>query len=96
MAVLILNKVLNYIMFPVAYLRSQTAIEVEETLKFAGLSSNRVDERIRKKIVDKKTYYKMEFNHGEIRVYGPRFILINGEKFKSVYDAQCKLTSYIR
>lgn len=96
MAVLLLHKVFNYIMVPIAYLRSQCAFEIEETLKFAGLSDKPVFERIRKKIVSEKTYYKMEFKHGEIRVYGPRFILINGEKFKSVYEAQSKLSSYIR
>ena len=99
MAVLILNKVINYIMVPIAYLRSQCAFEIEETLKFAGLSNKKVNERIRKKIVDimtNKTYYSLKFNHGKIRVYGPRFIIINGEKFKSVYEAQSKLSSYIR
>lgn len=85
-------------MMPIAYLRSQTAFEIEETLKFAGLSDKKVFDRIREKVVasPKKTYYKMKFKHGEIQVYGPRFILINGEKYKSVYDAQRKLSSYIR
>lgn len=83
-------------MMPIAYLRSQTAYEIEETLKFGGLSNKPVFERIRKKVVSNKTFYQLEFNHGEIRVYGPKFILINGEKYKSVYEAQKKLTSYIR
>jgi hypothetical protein len=86
-------------MLPIAYIRSQIAFEIEETLKFSGLSNNRVDKRIRKKIVDvmtNRTYYSLEFKHGKIRVYGPRFIIINGEKYKSVYEAQSKLCSFIR
>lgn len=83
-------------MIPIAYLRSQAAYEIEETLKFAGLSDKKVFDRIREKVVSsKKTYYKMKFKHGEIQVYGPKFILINGEKYKSIYEAQRKLTSYI-
>lgn len=83
-------------MLPIAYLRSQTAFEVEETLKFGNLSDKPVFERIRKKVVSEKTYYKLEFKHGEIRVYGPRFILINGEKYKTIDDARKKLCSFIR
>jgi len=83
-------------MMPIAYLRSQTAYEIEETLKFGGLSNKRVFDRIREKVVAEKTYYKLKFIHGEIRVYGPRFILINGEKYKSLDDARSKLVSYIR
>jgi len=83
-------------MLPIAYLRSQTAFEVEETLKFGNLSDKPVFERIRKKVVSEKTYYKLKFKHGEIRVYGPRFILINGEKYKTIDDARKKLCSFIR
>lgn len=97
MVVLHFNILWILIMMPIAYLRSQTAFEIEETLKFSGLSDKRVFDRIREKVVSpKNTYYKLKFNHGEIQVYGPRFILINGEKYKSVYDAQRKLVSYIR
>lgn len=83
-------------MFPIAYLRSETAFEIEETLKFGNLSDKPIIERIREKVVSKKTYYKLEFKYGEIRVYGPKFILINGEKFKTLDDARKKLCSYIR
>jgi hypothetical protein len=82
-------------MVPIAYLRSNAAFEIEETLKFAGLTNKRFDERIREKVVSNKTYYKMIFNHGEIHVYSPKFILINKQKYKSIYEARRKLLTYI-
>lgn len=84
-------------MMPIAFLCSETAFEIEETLKFAGLSEKRSFDRIREKIVTpQKTYYKLKFNHGEIRVYGPKFILINDKKYKSVYEARKELGRYIQ
>lgn len=83
-------------MMPIAFLRSQTALELEETLRFGDLSEKNFCSRIRERVKSEKEYYKLEFKYGEIRVYGPRFILINGTKYKSLYEARSKLMGYIQ
>jgi hypothetical protein len=82
-------------MISIAYLRSQVAQEIEETLKFGDLSDKFVFQRIRERVTETKPYYKLPFKHGEVRVYGPRMILINGVKYTSLYEARRKLISYI-
>lgn len=83
-------------MIPVAYLRSQVACELEETIKFGDLTKQKLSDKIREKIIANKIYYKLKFKHGEIQVYGPRFILINGVKYTSLNEAKRKLVSYIQ
>jgi hypothetical protein len=75
-------------MIPVAFARSQAAIELEDTLKFSGLSDN--FGKIREKVKDKvgKELYLLRYNSGNIEVYSDRLIKINGIKLKSVREAQ--------
>lgn len=68
--------------------RSVIAEELEDTLKFGGLTDNWG--KIRTKETDKngKTYYMLPFHHGSVKIYGPRFILVNREACRSVGDAK--------
>lgn len=76
-------------MIPLAYARSQTAAELEDTFRFAGLTYGLFFEKKRSKVVDGgKTFYRISFDGGEARIYGPKFIIINGVKFKSLSDAK--------
>lgn len=80
----------------IAYFRFLAAQELEETLKFGGLSTKRIDEKIRSKVVKgKSVYYELEFSHGKIQVFNPKNISVNDVKFKSVYDAQKYLNRYM-
>lgn len=85
-------------MIPLAYARYIAAQEIEETLKYAGLDGKHVNERIREKVVESasKTYYKLAFNHGVVKVFGPRNIYINDFKCKSTSEAKSMLCRYIR
>ena len=84
-----------YIMIPIAFARSQTAQEIEETIQYAGLTDAPLLTRLREKITDKKVFYKIPLKYGIVKVYGPRYILINKEKFTSVYAAKSKLGRFI-
>jgi len=76
-------------MIPLAYARSQTAAELEDTFRFAGLTSGSFFEKKRSKVeIDGKTFYRIPFDGGEARIYGPKFIIINGVKFKTLSDAK--------
>ena len=88
----------DYIMIPVAFARSQAAQEIEETIKFGGLSlsDKKIYERIREKVSGDKPHYKLEFKHGSVKVYGSRFILVNKVKCKSVTEARKELIKYIQ
>ena len=82
-------------MIPIAFARSQAASEIEETLKFAGLTDN--FGRIREKVKDKlgKDIYLIRYDNGSIEVYSQRLIKINGNKLTSVRDAQRYLQAEI-
>ena len=75
-------------MIPIAFARSQAAAELEETLKFAGLTDN--FGRIREKAKDKlgKDIYLIRYDSGNIEVYSQRLIKINGNKMNSVGEAR--------
>ena len=71
-----------------AFSRLQAALELEDTLKFSGLSDN--FGKIREKVKDKagKELYLLRYAKGNIEVYSNRFIKVNGVKMKSVREAQ--------
>ena len=75
-------------MIPIAFSRLQAAEELEDTLKFSGLSDN--FGRIREKVKDKagNELYLLRYAKGNIEVYSNRFIKINGVKMTSVREAQ--------
>jgi hypothetical protein len=77
--------------------RSVIAEELEDTLKFGGLTDN--FGKIRTKVSDSKgkTFYSLPFNAGSVKIYGPKFILINGTVCKSVSEAKRVLQfQYVR
>ena len=71
-----------------AFARKVVADELRETLAFCGL----IEEwHCKTKEVDKsgKTFYTLDMsNLGKIKVYSPRFILINDVKVKSLREAR--------
>lgn len=68
--------------------RSIIAEELEDTIKFGGLA-DRWD-KIRTKEVDSKgkSFYQLKFNGGTVKVYGPRFVLVNRDACRSVEEAK--------
>lgn len=76
--------------------RSLIAEELEDTLKFGGLSSNWG--KIRTKEVDAKgkSYYLLPFALGSVKIYGPKFILINRDVCRSATEAKRMLQDYVR
>lgn len=75
-------------MIPIAFARAQAAEDLEDTLKFSGLSDN--FGKIREKVKDKtgKDLYLLRYANGNIEVYSHRLIKINGVKITSVREAQ--------
>lgn len=71
-----------------AFARKLVADELRETLAFCGL----IEEwHCKTKEVDKsgKTFYTLDMNKlGKIKVYSPKFILINDFKVTSVSEAK--------
>jgi len=70
------------------YFRMLISDEIRETIMWAGLAENFRD--IRTKEVDSKgkTFYRLKMIEGEILVYSPKVIYINGHKTHSVHEAK--------
>lgn len=68
--------------------RSQIAEEIEDTLKFGGLTDDWGKLRVKEEDRKQKTYYLLKFKGGSVKIYGPSFILVNGDVFRSVRDAK--------
>lgn len=68
--------------------RSLIAEELEETIKFGGLTD--ITGKLRVKEIDAKgkSYYLLKFNRGMVKIYGPRFILVNRDACRSVEEAK--------
>ncbi len=76
--------------------RSIIAEELEDTLKFGGLSDNWGKIRTKETDSKGKSFYLLNFRGGSIKIYGPNFILINRDVCRSSYDAKRVLqTEYI-
>ena len=68
--------------------RNQIAEELEDTLKFGGLTDNWGKIRFKETDKNGKSYYMLPFKQGYVKVYGPRFILINRDPCRSVEEAK--------
>jgi hypothetical protein len=68
--------------------RGMVAEELEDTIKFGGLTDCWSKIRIKETDAKGKTYYVLKFDHGSIKVYGPRFILVNRQICRSAYEAK--------
>lgn len=68
--------------------RSQVADEIEDTIKFGGLTNNWG--KLRVKEVDKngKSFYLLPFNRGSVKIYGASFIMVNRDVCRSVDEAK--------
>ena len=76
--------------------RSLIAEELEDTLKFGGLSSNWGKIRTKETDAKGKSFYMLPFVQGSVKIYGPKFILINREVCRSVTEAKRMLQDYVR
>lgn len=87
-------------MMPLAYARSLCAQELEEFIKYSGLANEdkNINERIRQRTVTKnnKTIYVLPFKGGTLQVYGPRYILLNKEKYTSMYLVKLGMKKYFQ
>lgn len=71
-----------------AYYRKLASDEIRETLFWADLTTNWNE--IKSKEVDSKgkTFYRLRMRQGEVHVYSPKVIYINGHKTHSVNEAK--------
>ena len=76
--------------------RSLIAEELEDTLKFGGLSSNWGKSRTKETDTKGKSFYMLPFVQGSVKIYGPKFILINRDVCRSVTEAKRMLQDYVR
>lgn len=68
--------------------RSQIAEEIEDTIKFGGLTNNWGKLRVKQTDNNGKSFYLLPFSHGSVKVYGARFIMVNRDVCRSVDEAK--------
>lgn len=68
--------------------RSQIADEIEDTLKFGGLTSNWGKIRVKESDKNGKSFYSLPFNRGCVKIYGAGFIMVNRDVCRSVDEAK--------
>ena len=68
--------------------RSQIAEEIEDTIKFGGLTNNWGKLRVKQTDNNGKSFYLLPFNRGSVKVYGARFIMVNRDVCRSVDEAK--------
>ena len=70
------------------YFRKLISDEIRETLMWAGLATNFKDIKTKETDSRGKTFYRLKMIEGEILVYSPKVIYINGHKTHSVHEAK--------
>jgi len=70
------------------YFRKLISDEIRETLMWAGLATNFKDIKTKETDSKGKTFYRLKMIEGEILVYSPKVIYINGHKTHSVHEAK--------